>query len=148
MLRSQLRIRLPAGIEQHKDRSNLMLVGDRQECVDPLLKSGRVLLPQQIVQEHAHRIHADGLRPAQFLVDLLRIKRCRLPHFQLIDGIPRDVIRTDWPGLLGVPGIRLGFAPARGLVPGGAWLIGRCTILAGRGIRLCNPNDGRQQEKR
>jgi len=59
---------------------------NRQKLVDAFLKASRVLLPEQIVQEHAHSVHAQGFGPAKFLLDLVRIERRFLPHFQLVDG--------------------------------------------------------------
>ena len=90
--------------------------GDREKLVDPLLEAFRVLLPQQIVQEDAHGVHAQAFGPAEFLVDLLRIEGVRLPHLQLVDGAGRNVVRAHQPRLLLIPGVGLFFGPAlRGL---------------------------------
>lgn len=79
------------------------------------LKTHRILLPEQVVQEDAHGIHAHRFRPAEFLVDLDRIEGRRLPHLQLIDRRRGHVIAADQPWLLRVPGIRLLLRPAGGL---------------------------------
>ena len=51
MLRSKLGRRIPARIEQHKDRSNTMRRRNRQKAVDPFLNpSGPV--PELILQKH------------------------------------------------------------------------------------------------
>ena len=82
-----------------------MLVGDAKELTDAFLKSGGVLFPDWIVQEHAHGIDADALGPIEFHVDPFWIERIRLPHFQLIDGSGRDVVAAHQPGLPGIPSI-------------------------------------------
>ena len=63
-----------------------------KKLVDALLEALWILLPQQIVQEDAHGVHAQRFRPAQFLVDLLRIERVRLPHLQFVDGGGGNVV--------------------------------------------------------
>ena len=72
--------RVPAGIEQNKNRTDFMPGRDGQKSIDPLPEAGGVLLPQQIVQKHPHGIHAQALRPAQFPVNLLRVEggRCHI----------------------------------------------------------------------
>jgi hypothetical protein len=67
----------------------------------------RILLPEQVVQEDAHGVHAQTFRPAQLLVDLLWIESLRLPHFQLVDCIRRNVVAAHQPGLLRIPAIGL-----------------------------------------
>ena len=86
--------------------------GDGQKCVDALLKALRILLPEQVVQEHAHGVHADALGPAQFAVDGGRIEGVGLPHLQFVDGRRRQKVRAHRPGLAGVPGVGLRLGPA------------------------------------
>src|SRR6185437_9427405 len=85
-----------------------------EKNVDALLKTFRVLLPEQIMQEHAHSIHPNGLRPTQLLVDLLGIEGSCLPHLQFVDGVAWNVVSADQPGLLTVPRVGPGFGPAVG----------------------------------
>ena len=82
-----------------------MLVGNLNELIEPLKKPGGVFLPQQIVQENADAREAKALCPAEFLVDLLWIKRIRLKHLELIDGAAGSVVAADGPWLLRVPGV-------------------------------------------
>jgi len=37
---------------------------DRQKNIEPLLKTSRILLPEQIVEKDPHGIHAQVLSPA------------------------------------------------------------------------------------
>src|SRR5215831_14874328 len=102
-LRTQLGLRIPARIEKNKQGTDVVLRRDREELVETLLKSIGVLLPEQIVQEDAHRVHAQVLGPAQFFVDLLRIEGAGLPHLQFIDGVGGNEIAANQPRLLLVP---------------------------------------------
>ena len=108
---------IPAGIKKNKQRANVVLRGNSQELVNALLETVGVLLPEQIVQKNAHGVHAQRFGPTQFLVDLVRIKRRVLPHFQFIDGGARDVIAPDKPRLLRIPVVRLFLGPANGARP-------------------------------
>ncbi len=83
-----------------KMRADVVLRGDGEKGVDALLEAFGILLPKLVVEEDAHGVHADGLRPAQLLVDLLRVKGIGLPHFQLVDGAAVDVVAADEPWLL------------------------------------------------
>ena len=80
MLRAQVRRRVPAGVEEHKHRTDVMPRGDRQEPIDALLKTSSILLPEQVVEKDAHGVHADGFGPGQFPFDLLGIEGGLLPH--------------------------------------------------------------------
>ncbi len=51
MLRSEFRHRIPAGVEQHKHRPDMMPRRDGKKRIDSLLKSFRILLPTKIVQK-------------------------------------------------------------------------------------------------
>src|SRR6202022_4440658 len=90
---------------------------DRQELVNALLKTGGILLPEQVVQEDAHGVHAHRFSPSQFLFDLFGIKRRLLPHLQLVDRRLRNIITSNQPGLLRVPSIRLLLRPTWRLRP-------------------------------
>ena len=52
-----------------------MLLRDGQELIDPAQEPVGVLLIGQVVQEHAHRVHADGRRPSELEIDARRIER-------------------------------------------------------------------------
>src|SRR5262249_735974 len=118
VLLAQARSRVPAGVEEHQQRPDMVLGSDGQKLIEALLESGCVLLPKQIVQEHAHGVHAQGFSPAEFLIDLRRIEAVGLPHLELIDGRFRNVVTAHEPGLLRVPVIGLLFGPAGGLSKG------------------------------
>ena len=90
----------------------MVLGGDLEELVNALLEALRILLPQQIVQEDAHGVHAQRFRPAQFLVDLLRIEGLCLPHLQFVDRAGGNVVGAHQPGLLLIPGVGLLLGPA------------------------------------
>ncbi len=110
VLLAEMRIRIPARIEEHEQRLDLVLRGDVEELIDsPLITLG-VLLPRQIMQEHPHRRHAEPFGPAELLVDRFRIERLGLPHLELVDRGCRNVVAADQPWLLRVPlvGLRLG----------------------------------------
>ena len=53
-LLAKLRVRIPAGIEEHEENADVVFVGDGEEGVDAFLKAGGILLPQKIVKEDAH----------------------------------------------------------------------------------------------
>ena len=112
VLLAELRVRIPARIEEHEQRLDVVLRGDVEEPVDPLPIAVGVLLPRQIVQEHPHRRHAEAFGPAELLVDRSRIERVRLPHLELVDGGGRDVVAADQPWLLRVPVVGLRLGPA------------------------------------
>ncbi len=107
MLDAQLRIGIPARIEQHKDRFDVVLGGDIEEDVDALFKAVWILRIKLVVKEDAHGVHANAFGEAQFLVDLSRIEAVLFPHLKLIDGVGGNIVAADKPALLAVP--RLGF---------------------------------------
>jgi hypothetical protein len=108
---ARLRERVPARIEEHEQRFDLVFRGDLQKLVDPLAVSGGVLAPGQVMQKDAHRVHAQPFGPAQFFIDGLRVEGLGLPHFEFVDGVGRDVIAADQPRLFGVPLVCLLFRP-------------------------------------
>src|ERR1700730_17195686 len=111
-LRSEMRFWIPAGIKQYKDGLDAMTRGYLEEGIHAACESLGVLLPEQIVQKHPHGVHAELLRPSQLQVDPLRIEGVRLPHLQLIDGVRRNVIASQRPGLFGIPFVCLGCRPS------------------------------------
>ena len=48
----------------------------------------------------------EAFGPAEFFIDFGGIERIGLPHFELVDGIGRDEIAADNPGLASIPGTR------------------------------------------
>ena len=80
-----------------------MLIGNVQKSVHALGAAARVFVPWNFVQEDAHGVHADGLRPSQLGIDYHRVERIGIPHLDLIDGAGGNVIDADVPGLLGIP---------------------------------------------
>src|SRR5579871_1325810 len=64
------------------------------------------------MQEHAHGIHAQLFRPAEFQVNPFRIKRVGLPHFEFVDGVGRNVIAPHQPRLRRIPISRGVLGPA------------------------------------
>ncbi len=117
MLRAQVGQRIPAGIEDHKHGTDMMLRRDGQKAVDAFLKTCGILLPEQVVEKDPHRVHAHRLCPGEFGIDLGRVEGCLLPHFQLVDRRLGNVITANQPRLLRVPGVRFLLRPARGLRP-------------------------------
>src|ERR1700728_927326 len=114
MLRAEFWTGIPAGIEEDKDRADVVFRAEAEEDVDALAEAVRILLPEQVVKKDTHGVHADVFGPAELEVDALRVKGIGLPHFELIDGVVRQVVAADRPRLLGIPGIGLFFAPACG----------------------------------
>src|SRR5712692_5427545 len=104
-------MRIPAGIKEDKYRTNVMTRSYIQKRIDSLLEPSRVLLPEEVVQKYAHRVHAKSLGPTQFFVDLLRIESVRLPHFKFVDCVCRYEVATNQPRLVLVPLIGFGFVP-------------------------------------
>src|SRR5580658_4333984 len=115
MLFAEFGIRIPARIKKHKQRPDFVLLRDAQKNIYTFLESRVVLLPEQVMQEHAHRVQSQRFRPTEFRVDPLRIEALRLPHFEFIDRRGRNVVTADEPGLLRVPIIRRLFCPPSGL---------------------------------
>jgi len=92
-----------------------VLVGDAQEGIDPLEEPLRVLLPEQIVEVHAHGVHAELLVcPAKLAVDGLRVEGVGLEHLKLVDGVGGGVVRPHQPFLFRIPAFSLRRRPASG----------------------------------
>ena len=119
VLFSKTRVGIPAGIEQNEQRLDVMFGRDLEEAIDAALEAGRVLLPEQVMQEDAHGVHSNGLGPAEFLVDAGGIEGIGLPHLEFVDCGGGEVVGADEPGLAGVPAFGLCFGPALGLCGGG-----------------------------
>ena len=115
MLNSEFRVWIPARIKQHEERPDVMSEANLQKLIDAFFEAIRILLPYQVVQEYAHRIHPEALRPTQFPVDLRRVEALRLPHLEFVDGICRNVVAANQPGLLLIPGLCLLLGPTRTL---------------------------------
>src|SRR5215469_1461447 len=111
-LRTELWIRIPAGIEEDENWPDVVPRGEVEKLLDPLLEACRILLPDEIVQEYPHGVHTQPLRPSQLLVYFRRIKGRRLPHFQLINGVGGDEIAAHEPGLMLIPLVGLLGGPA------------------------------------
>ena len=116
MLRAKMRSGLPAGIEQHQQRPDVVLGRDAQKYIEPVLKALGIARPELILQEDPHGVHPDRFAHAELFVDKRGIERGCLEHLKLIDGVGGNEVRADQPGLPGIPCLRLGFAPARGLM--------------------------------
>jgi hypothetical protein len=61
MLRPQLRFRIPARIEEYKDRPNAVAGSDSQKLIKAFLEADWGLLPKLVLQKDAYGIHADSL---------------------------------------------------------------------------------------
>ena len=96
-----------------------MLARDGEEGVEALLEAFGILLPELVLQEDAHGVHADALRHAELFVVQLRIPGGSLKHFELIDGVGGNVVGAYQPGLLRVPGVGLFGRPARRMLGDG-----------------------------
>src|SRR3984885_80391 len=103
MLLAQLWIRVPHRIQKNKHDANVVFVGDGKKFVHALQETGRVLLPQQVVQEHTHRVHAQTLSPTKFAIDGCQVEGIGLPHFEFIDGRTGNEVASHQPWLLRVP---------------------------------------------
>src|SRR5215472_3273319 len=91
-----------------------MARGDREELVEALLKAGRVLFPEEIMEEDSHGVHPHRFGPAEFRIDLGGIETCLLPHLEFVDGGLGNVVTADKPWLLCVPVVGFLFGPACG----------------------------------
>ena len=101
-LLARLRIWIPNRVEEYEDWSDLVLRGDTQKLIEAALETFGVL-PEQVVQVNAHRIHAETLSPTKFQIDSFRIERVCLPHLELVNGAGRVVVAADQPRLPRVP---------------------------------------------
>ena len=108
-------MRIPARVKQNENWADVVARAYREKLVEALLESVGVLLPQQVVEENAHGIHADRLRPAELLVDLLGIEGCGLPHLQLVDRVVGNEVAAHQPRLLLIPRVGLFNRPALAL---------------------------------
>src|SRR5579862_794987 len=99
MLRPELGKWIPAGIKKYEQGTDVVFGSDGNESVDSLFEAGGILLPEQVMQEHAHGVHAQAFGPAEFLVDLLRIESGCLPHLEFVDRVGWYVVASHQPGL-------------------------------------------------
>lgn len=114
MLGTEMRVRFPAGIEEHKDGADMMTGGDSKESIEAADESFGILLPELVLQEDAHGVHADGLGKAEFTVIDCRVEGGGLKHLELVDGVGGNIIGSNEPGLAGVPGVGGVLGPAAG----------------------------------
>ena len=94
-------------LKEHEKDFYFVLCRYLQKFIDARIKALGVLLPNKVVQIHAHNVETQLVRPAKLLVDLLRIESFRTPHFDLIDCVAVDIVTTSKKRLLGIPLIRL-----------------------------------------
>src|ERR1700722_1043035 len=111
-LLADLWIWIPDRIEQYKHDANVMLFGDPEESVHTVEKTGGILFPCKVVQEHTHGVHTDVLRPAEFAIDCCEVEGVGLPHFQFVDRSRWDEIAADKPWLRFVPVVGMLHGPA------------------------------------
>src|SRR5690349_19986939 len=109
---AELRIGIPNRVEENEDRLDLELRRNREKVILATLTTLRLMLPQQIVQKDAHRIHAETFSPTESEIDPLWIERVGLPHLELIGRGSRVVVTTDDPRLLRIPVARLLLRPS------------------------------------
>src|SRR5215469_7365631 len=114
-LRTEFGPRVPARVEEHEKRTDVVTRGDGKKLIESLTETGGILLPEQIMQEHPHGIHAKAFGPAEFFLDLIWVKGAGLPHLQLVDRGLRDVVTADKPRLTSVPIVSFLFGPTGGL---------------------------------
>src|SRR4051812_38764958 len=114
-LRPELGKWIPAGIKENEHNSDAMAVRDFEKLIQALQKT--VLLPEKVLEIHAHRIHAQRLCPTQFPIDRRPIETRGLEHLQLVDRRAGQEITTDKPADLLFPSQRLLFGPALGTGP-------------------------------
>jgi hypothetical protein len=86
--------------------------GNAEHFVEPVLKTRRVLLPEQIMQKDPHGGHPGGFGPAKLLVDLCWIVGVLLEHLELVDRIRRKKVAAHRPWLPIHVRPRLLFAPS------------------------------------
>ncbi len=116
MLGAEVGVGLPAGVEEYQKRLDMVLCCDGEEGVESFGEALGVLLPELILQEDAHGVHADGFGEGQLLVVELRVEGGGLKHLELVDGVGGDEVRAYEPGLLCVPGVG-------GLLGPSLWLV-------------------------
>ncbi len=112
MLRTEVRIGLPAGVEEDQQGFDVVLRGDGEEGVETPFEALGILLPELVLQEDAHGVHADALGHAELFVVQTRVEGGCLKHLELVDGVGRDVVGANEPGLLLIPGVGLCLGPA------------------------------------
>src|SRR3954467_11456359 len=81
---------------------DMMPVRDGKELIDAIEKPRGVLLPEQMMQEHAHGVETELLGPTQLAIDRGWIERRLLPHLELVDrGTRREVAAHEPAGGIG-----------------------------------------------
>src|SRR6266550_6433102 len=96
-LRTEMRHWIPYRVKEHEHRSNVVSVGDREELIHATQKADRILLPEETVQEDAHRVEAERLCPSELTVNGTWVERRRLPHLELVDCRAGNKVAADKP---------------------------------------------------
>ncbi len=92
----------------------MMAGGDGEKGVEAADEAFGILLPELVLKEDAHGVHADGFGEAQLAVVDGGVEGRSLKHLELVDGIGGNVVRADEPGLAAIPGVRRFLGPAGG----------------------------------
>jgi hypothetical protein len=106
MLWPELRVHFPVEIEQHQNWSDVVPGCDEKKRVQTSLESFSILFPKLILKENTDSVHSDRLLHSQLFVNQSRVERRRLKHLQFVDGIGRNKVCTDEPGLTSIPLVR------------------------------------------
>ena len=88
-------MRIPTRIEEHEERFDRVAGRDRHELHQPAKEPASVLDPRLIVEEHPDRVETELAGHAQLGVGATRIVGLGLEHLELIDGVRRNVVRTE-----------------------------------------------------
>ena len=112
VLGTEVWVGLPAGVEEDEQGADVVFGGDGEEGVEAALEAFGILGPELVLEEDAHGVHADGFAEAELFVVEGGVEGVGLEHFELVDGVGRDEVCADEPGLLGVPGVGLDLGPA------------------------------------
>jgi hypothetical protein len=113
-LGAELRVRVPARVEEDEQRLDAVAGGDPDELRDAAQEAGAVLGPQLIVQEHPDGVEPDLAGHLQLTVDAPGVVGACLPHLDLVARGGGDVVGAHQPALLPVPGVGLVRGPPRG----------------------------------
>lgn len=92
----------------------MMTGGDGQEGIEAANEPFGILLPELVLQEDTHGVHADSLGEAELTVIDGGVEGGRLKHLELVNSVGWDVIGSNEPGLAGVPGVGGVLGPATG----------------------------------
>jgi hypothetical protein len=90
-------------VEENEERADAVLLREGEELVDACLESSGIVIPDEVLQEHAGAVEAGLLGQGQFRVDGFRVERVGLPHLRGVDGRGGDVVEADQPRLRALP---------------------------------------------